>query len=52
MSPKGMHLVALNASNRTRSTSPSRAGGRVIGLGGITTDTTTITRGVRWIVFA
>ena len=51
MSPRGMHQVAFNASNRIRSTSPLRAVGGVAGLGGITT-ATTITRGVRWIVFA
>ena len=52
MSPRDMHLVASNASNCICSTSTSGGAGGVAGLGGITTGITTITRGVRWIVFA
>ena len=52
MSPRGMPPIARCFPNRIRTTLPSRALGGVSGLGGITTGTTTITRGVRWIVFA
>ena len=52
MSPRGMPLIAHRFPNRIRTTLPSRVLGGVSGLGGITTGTTTMTRGVRWIVFA
>jgi len=47
-----MQPAAHTCSRRIRPTSASRVPGGVSGLGGITTGTTTITRGVRWIVFA
>jgi hypothetical protein len=47
-----MSPIAHRFPNRIRTTLPSRVLGGVSGLGGIITGTTTITRGVRWIVFA
>jgi hypothetical protein len=47
-----MSPIANRFPNRIRTTLSSRVRGGVSGLGGITTGTTTMTRGVRWIVFA